>query len=447
MVDFCIWTLEKDGLHVPPFDQHAEGDGPLRALGFDAQSWQAWLMEVIKAQYAQQELYKKRPGATDPFDFVQLPDPHAYMLPEAHNPPMVWKGDAAIGQQLETLWKIYGPISNERRRWEIPLTTGWRKARQKGRKRLFDKLRPYHHLLPLLNIYLVSYPQPLAYLIFPTTIIISASDDQPSQDDFDERVLQAAAAFTANTVARRRIHSTYTSASNTQENQPVPLYKTYPRKPVQSAIPRYQIEVSVTAKDEFQQLMLNHLKREHNLIQNEPDLATVRFLREKTIPGWHLHYISFKNMDGETVQRMFIFQQQKDGSWRIKQGGSGGVVQNTSANFPFFVPVRDHPIIRLSGGKSSSSRRNNESKQYEFTAYGEVVDNGFDVTRVRLLDEHGQIFEDTVQEDKLVFFACVQDRDVQWPMQVELYNRIGQLVWQEEVFNFRHSPWFNNKHA
>lgn len=32
-VGFCIWALLVDGLHVPPFEHHADGDGTLRAAG------------------------------------------------------------------------------------------------------------------------------------------------------------------------------------------------------------------------------------------------------------------------------------------------------------------------------------------------------------------------------------------------------------------------------
>jgi hypothetical protein len=73
-------------------------------------------------------------------------------------------------------------------------------------------------------------------------------------------------------------------------------------------------------------------------------------------------------------------------------------------------------------------------------ANGEVIDNGFDVVRVRLVNDAGDVFEDTVQ-DGLVLFATIQDREVQWPMQAELYNRAGELVWRQTVLDNRPPPW------
>src|SRR6266852_6051986 len=54
-VDFCIWTLEVDGLQVPPFAHHPSGDGTLRAAGLDAQGWRVWTDEVVTRQYVRPE--------------------------------------------------------------------------------------------------------------------------------------------------------------------------------------------------------------------------------------------------------------------------------------------------------------------------------------------------------------------------------------------------------
>jgi hypothetical protein len=74
-----------------------------------------------------------------------------------------------------------------------------------------------------------------------------------------------------------------------------------------------------------------------------------------------------------------------------------------------------------------------------------VIDNGFDVTRVVLVNETGQRFEDSVQ-DGFVFFASEQEQEIPWqPMQAELYDRAGKLVWQQEVFDHRVPPWVKFK--
>jgi hypothetical protein len=74
----------------------------------------------------------------------------------------------------------------------------------------------------------------------------------------------------------------------------------------------------------------------------------------------------------------------------------------------------------------------------------EVIDNGFNAERVRLVNDTGQIFEDVV-EDGLVLFATMQDQEVQWPMQAELYDNTGKLVWRQTVFDHRPPPWLRFK--
>lgn len=46
-VNFCLWVLQVDGLYVPPFDEHPDGDGSLRALGLTTDDWQTWFLRVL----------------------------------------------------------------------------------------------------------------------------------------------------------------------------------------------------------------------------------------------------------------------------------------------------------------------------------------------------------------------------------------------------------------
>jgi len=65
-----------------------------------------------------------------------------------------------------------------------------------------------------------------------------------------------------------------------------------------------------------------------------------------------------------------------------------------------------------------------------FYAYGEVVDHGFDIVRVRLISPNGVVLEDRVQDGLVLFFS---DQPVFTPLQAELYNRTGQLVSSQTV--------------
>ena len=54
-IDFCVWILEIDGLHIPPFDQHTQHEGFLQTAGLTQLSWKAWIRELISLrQYVSQ---------------------------------------------------------------------------------------------------------------------------------------------------------------------------------------------------------------------------------------------------------------------------------------------------------------------------------------------------------------------------------------------------------
>lgn len=72
-----------------------------------------------------------------------------------------------------------------------------------------------------------------------------------------------------------------------------------------------------------------------------------------------------------------------------------------------------------------------------FFAHGNVIDNGFDIVRVRLISANGLVFEDAIQ-DGLVFFASHQK--VVRPLQAELYNRSGELISRQTVLQPRSFP-------
>lgn len=421
-VDFCIWVLEVDGLYVPPFDQHPEGDGSLRAAGLDAEAWQSWLMRVVNLQYEQQ---RTRKGPLN-----QQVDWQSVLISEAYNPPRAWIGTATVGNRLAELWTQYGPLSNERNKAEARLARKRQQVETDRRMNLWRDLSPYHSRIPTLVIHMVQYEKPINYLIPPVSVIMTYTGEQPGAAEFRERLLDAAAGLTASSSSRHRKQSTYTLAPYTMLNQPTPMYKIYPRKPVQPAAPRNR--ANNVAGNEAKQIILDTLYNDDH-IYGEVNLTTVQFPREKAIPGWQMYYVTFEEMDGHKHSFVMLLKQREDSSWMFNGASTGGDFREIAAQY--FVPVHDHPLIAIAGGKGGHA-----GNQYEFVANGEVVDNGFDVAHVRLVNEAGDVFEDTVQ-DGLVLFASIQDREVQWPMQAELYNRAGKLVWRETVLDNRPPPW------
>ena len=183
MVDFCIYVLEVDGLHVPPFDLHLEGNRTLRTRGCTADDWRFWLAEVVALQdrhitTAHQKQTEVPPSLAGP----------------RYNPPSVWVGPSAVRDYLTELWEMYGPVSNERREWEMRLAMKWAQELPN----LWYDLKPYQTQLATLTIHLISYPKAVDYLVPPTSGIIAIVDGQLDSLTFRNRVLRVAESLAAN---------------------------------------------------------------------------------------------------------------------------------------------------------------------------------------------------------------------------------------------------------
>ncbi|HZU67383.1 MAG TPA: hypothetical protein VFA09_08895 [Ktedonobacteraceae bacterium] len=432
-VDFCVWVLEIDGLHVPPFDHHTGGDGSLQASGLNTEQWQSWFARVINAQETQRQRFQQR-AKEDPQHSQK--DLSKWLIAEAHLPAAAWQGDATVGNQLTTLWNQYGPLSNERRSWERDLSRQLHKAEAGARKRLYDELLPYSNGIPSLTIHFINYPQPLDYLLPPSTIIMTIQHGQPDAAEFRERVLAAAGELAAMRSGKRRSQSKFITAAAILPGQTLTAYTILTRKPVMPAPAREKVQP--VAENATKQVVLDWLNDErHRSHFDEVNMATVRFEREKAIPGWQLYFVSFAGINGDQYRQTFVLRQRADDSWMVCSASSSSNIEELVSQF--LVPIRDHPLIFLSGGKAGHA-----NNQFQFIAHGEVIDNGFNVARVRLLNNAGQVFEDAV-EDGLVFFATMQDQEVQWPMQAELYDNSGKLVWRQTVFDDRPPPWLRFK--
>jgi len=64
-------------------------------------------------------------------------------------------------------------------------------------------------------------------------------------------------------------------------------------------------------------------------------------------------------------------------------------------------------------------------REDDFWAGGLVMDNDLGVERVHLIAANGSMLDDIVQEHLVLF---ITDQKVQMPLQVELYDRSGNLI-------------------
>lgn len=445
-IDFCLWVLQVDGLHVPPFDQHPEGDGSLRSLGLTADDWQTWFLHVLDPTRREQDVEQlrqlhiaeylkisKEPDmehlkrryqagslhiSTDP----PLPPP-----PEFHHYQASWHGSIAIKNKLIELEKQYKQVTGSLHEPRENVERALQRAEQKAATRLYDDLKPYHNRIPPLNIYLATYEYPLDYLVPPAILLITIQEGQPGLQEFRERVLAAVAELAAQPKQRRR-QSTYTRIEGSA-GQLTGAYRRHARKPALPPPPRPAVP---RLEDPLRQMVLEDLGNER-AFYGAVDPTTVQFLREKQRPGWRLYEVTFQEIDGEQHRMIFILQQNDDGTWRWNGGGTSSDMQNQWSRV--FAPVRDHPLIFL-----GTQWINFGDQQYLQTAHGDVIDNDFHVERVRLVNDAGQILEDAV-EDGYVFFACKPEEQVQLPMQAELYDRQGKLVWRQKIPDYGLPPW------
>ena len=302
---------------------------------------------------------------------------------------------------------------------ELELFRALLKSERDSSKGLYDELRPYYTRITPLAIYEIAYEYPLDYIVFPAKILISVQEGQPEPQEFNERVLAAVAELAAYP-ARRSKRALYTRVVNNSD-QLIAAYCRHARKPVPPASPRPAMP---RLEDAARQVVFEQLADEHSFVI--ADLTTVQFLREKNRPGWRLYEIAFQDIDGEQHRQIIILQQNADSSWRFVSGGSSSDMQNEWSKI--FAPVHDHPLILLGyqGG--------NGPVIHSLHAHGNVIDNGFHIERVRLVNNTGLVLEDTV-EDGFVFFAYEQQQEIGLPMQAELYNNEGKLVWSETVFS------------
>jgi hypothetical protein len=183
---FCVWVLGRDGLVVPPFDQHPDGDHGLQERGLDPQSWREWVTALIAARARMHELARATfadPGSPS--------DRHALaVLGEAlHRPSVACPGSDELRTHLDDLWADYEPAGNA---WKRAMTIGRGPLGGAAVGGLWQALLPFHQRLETLEVFLVDYVRPAVMPLPPVTCLISTGADEPREQVFARMVLQGA---------------------------------------------------------------------------------------------------------------------------------------------------------------------------------------------------------------------------------------------------------------
>lgn len=157
-VDFCFWILERDGLQIPPFDRHVEGDGLVRAAGLDLASWSSWFGRVMAAVAERHDIVTS--SRTKASDFARL---------RALEPPALWDGAPAVGKLLVELDEEYGEDLGEREQIKLEL----HRVLAECGSQLWEDLARYRRVLPPVNVVVTCYPGPVQQVVPPDTVLLA----------------------------------------------------------------------------------------------------------------------------------------------------------------------------------------------------------------------------------------------------------------------------------
>jgi hypothetical protein len=245
-VDFCIWILEIDGLSVPPFNLHPEGDRTLQNHGLNAESWQAWLAKVIATQdpclrsdvanihmanmqaktveyisssqdmikqfvergLVSQEYANQIDWSRVSIQYESLIERSQILAEQRYHqaveelgdlltnknvtpakvwklpPPELWDGALEVGERLQELWQHYLATS-QRSKYSF-------EQFEHLDSLPFSELQQYKEYFDYLIIHIVYYPEPVEHLLPPHTIVVSRTTELCDIEDLRVRTLRAA---------------------------------------------------------------------------------------------------------------------------------------------------------------------------------------------------------------------------------------------------------------
>lgn len=143
-VDFAVWTLEQDGLHIPPFTTHPAllGNQILTDAGLTPAGWQHWFDTLLSCIH-------DRPESA---------------------PWQLYEADSAVRDMLQRLWGLYLPMSNARKGAVSSFNNEL--LSQRNLQTLLQIDNDISADIPL-RIFLTGYPFGLAHIQSPGLIILA----------------------------------------------------------------------------------------------------------------------------------------------------------------------------------------------------------------------------------------------------------------------------------
>lgn len=153
-----------------------------------------------------------------------------------------------------------------------------------------------------------------------------------------------------------------------------------------------------------------------NEYNQEPKDNTLRFIKERMLPGRIAYIAIFENEQGNEVFFTCYVEQNAAGNWQFRGAAGDGIMGSNPG------PIMERAWANLSGGGMPD----------HFYAGGFVADHGQGVAHVRLIAKCGTVVEDDI-EDGMVLFLTAQPMDL--PIQAELYDSAGSLIYRHKVLS------------
>ncbi len=182
------------------------------------------------------------------------------------------------------------------------------------------------------------------------------------------------------------------------------------------------------AKQAIIEFLSNPPETHVQVMRQEGEIArasAIRFLKERSIPHYQLYLVAYEAETGQQRMGICFVKQDEAGLWQLRDYWS------ETEGHALTKAERDtsQPWVQLGGfwGKEGTP----------FYAGGRVIDHGFGMARVRLISSNGQVLEDHVEYGFVLFLT---EREMQRPIEAELYDRSGVLVGKQVAFPAWHQP-------
>jgi len=414
-IDFCFRVLQDDGLPAPPFDQHPDGDGSLRAAGMTAENWRAWLIDVLQLQREYERAMQQWAREQSAGVGQSVPSLNERLW----QPALAWSGNPAVAQRLQELWEQYQQRARENSGLNREIRTALRMRHHKGQMpvNLWAELRPYHQRIPPLKVYYIHYPGGVDLVVPPDTVLLSDS----GLDEAAERAsLLRAAAVLADGGERSWRRPVDTLVEEQREQRVEQLVA--------------EAQQMGRAEDSEPAAAVRKALRRYYLGRYEWKMDTLRFTKQKVTLENGLYYLAIQDQAGKTHMITCYVARKPDGLWEAQSCSGGPVALHPIVSTLWrWTVVRNRPWLWFNGGSGIVYAADGAPKN-GFLGGGEVSASGRKIARVRLRDAHGELAEDTV-ENGLVMFR--NERQMEAPLYAELYDNTGKMVRRQAVVEQR----------